>query len=117
MHEADPEGVRLNLVFRKDMHQQSDIATMTFEQTLLHYTGKSWVVRFPVNVPVQRDNMKVCRRRLSQDYVRDVELVGWGQQIRTPEDCRAADRAGERKSWNSRKADQLVDAKFCFCGG
>jgi hypothetical protein len=54
------ERWRLNLVFRKYMHQQSDIAPMTFEQTLLRYTGKSWVVRFPVNVPVQRDNMKVC---------------------------------------------------------
>jgi len=37
--------------------------------------------------------MKVC----SQDYVTNLELVGWGQQIRTPEDCGAA-IAGERKS-------------------
>jgi len=42
------------------MHQQSDIAPTTFEQALLRYTGKSWVVRFPVNIPVQKDNMKVC---------------------------------------------------------
>jgi len=44
----------------RDMHQQSDIAPTTFEQTLLRYTGKGWVVRFPVNIPVQKDNMKVC---------------------------------------------------------
>ncbi len=60
MQRTRRERWRLNLVFRKCMHQQSDIAPTTFEQALLRYTGKSWVVRFPVNIPVQKDNMKVC---------------------------------------------------------